>query len=631
MSEKLSNKDMGDQSINGSNTRAMAVSREAAHKELEISYEQAYKMSNSELLEALDAKRAEEAEKAKAAKSIENEAIYSEKDMIEARSELVDLVNDGEFGPDTDVTVLAKLTDKQIVSLIEKYTDPNYQHDTTLLAAALKEVLGQKEAAEGSVKDTPEGNDGDDGSDGEKSDEASDDDEEGDKADPDADTLVMNGGAVEIDSKLNQLNLPQSFVSKAFSRGYSKFINSATGIAAIDFANKFKSKAEDSKEKGNKGRYALYTFIGAAGITGMAMIASKLGAFGSDEIVDQFGGGASGPTGASSSTGETGGASYEPEADQAPDADKPVDQDANYNRYEQNKRDRMSTEGLFDGTDRSPAELDQHVLEKIQNNPSLMAAVMEVRESGNLDKNFSLDDVNNSTSEFSVHGEHGEYSPEGQDAVEDLEESWEKGPQGRLLSDSEVSKIQEKYHLINHGTDAGEFKNAIDNKTYAAGEYDYNPKGGDRIFEKELDNGEKVLVKTNDRDPREDCSNILTKVEKGQDIPSGGTPGEFTPGGDLDGPDGPDGGTPPGPDEPNDEKEDVYVDDNGDVRADGPGKDETQEPAGGQNSDQANDQSGGGTGGSTLPSQGAEQVPNPSNEASQGASGETSNGNVNED
>ncbi len=199
-----------------------------------------------------------------------------------------------------------------------------------------------------------------------------------------------------------------------------------------------------------------------------------------------------------------------------------------YNRSEQHVRDRMSTEGAFDGEKRNVAELDAHVLAKVKNNPSLMAAVLEVRESGNKEGIFSLSDVNNDTRKFSVRGENGEYSTKGEKAVDTLESSWDRGSQGKLLSNSKVSKIMDKYEFINHGTDSGKFKNALDNKTYSAGVFDYRPDLGDRVYEKELGNGEIVYFKVNEKDATRDCLNIQTLRLKGDITTTPGIPG--TPG-----------------------------------------------------------------------------------------------------
>lgn len=222
-------------------------------------------------------------------------------------------------------------------------------------------------------------------------------------------------------------------------------------------------------------------------------------------------------TGETGATGSTGGTEANTDILSAvtnnPDSETPKTGE-DYNRFEQNKRDRMSTEGAFDGTERNAKELDNHVLEKIKNNPSLMASVLEVRESGNKEGSFSLSDVNHDTRKYSVHGDHGEYSAKGEKAIDTLERSWDRGKQGELLSKSEVSKLMDKYEFINHGTDSGEFKNAIDNKTYSAGVFDYRPDLGDRIYAKELGNGETVYFKVNEKDPTRDCLNVQTLREK---------------------------------------------------------------------------------------------------------------------
>lgn len=200
-----------------------------------------------------------------------------------------------------------------------------------------------------------------------------------------------------------------------------------------------------------------------------------------------------------------------------------------YNRSEQHVRDRMSTEGAFDGEKRNLAELDDHVLAKIKNNPSLMAAVLEVRESGNKDASFSLDDVNTDTRKYSVHGEHGQYSGKGQDAQDTLERSWDRGNQGKLLSDSEIKELMSKYIFINHGTNEGEFKNSIDDTTYSAGVFDYRSDLGDEIYAKKLGNGETVYFKVNKKDATRDCLNVQTLILKSDITTTPGTPGTPPP------------------------------------------------------------------------------------------------------
>lgn len=199
-------------------------------------------------------------------------------------------------------------------------------------------------------------------------------------------------------------------------------------------------------------------------------------------------------------------------------ADSSTDKSANYNRNEQNSDDRMSTEGAFDGDDRGPKRLDDHVLAKIENNPTLMAAVLEVRESGSMDANFSLDDVNKDNASYAVGGEHGTYSEKGEKALETLKHTWDNGEQGKLLSQSEVSKLMEHYTFINHGVDAGGYENAIDNKMYGAGAFDYRPDLGDQIYAKELGNGHTVYFKVNEQDPSRDCLNVQTLAPRPEEV-----------------------------------------------------------------------------------------------------------------
>lgn len=185
-----------------------------------------------------------------------------------------------------------------------------------------------------------------------------------------------------------------------------------------------------------------------------------------------------------------------------------------YNRGEDHHRDRMSTEGLFDGSERNSKEIDAHVLAKIKNNPSLAASILEVRQNGSLDNNFSLEDVNERTRQSSVSGRNGEYSDVGENNIETLEESWRNGEQGKLLSEKQVNRMLEKYDFINHGTAEGVFENARDDTTYKAGIFDYRPDLGDQIYRKELGNGHVAFFKVNEQDPSRDCLNVLTLGEK---------------------------------------------------------------------------------------------------------------------
>lgn len=192
--------------------------------------------------------------------------------------------------------------------------------------------------------------------------------------------------------------------------------------------------------------------------------------------------------------------------------------DGDYLRSEGHHRDRMSTEGLFDGTERNSKEIDAHVLEKIKNNPSLMSSVLEVREDGHMDKNFSLEDVNERTRQSATGGNNGEYSDSGEKNLETLEKSWNNGEQGKLLSEKQVNKILEKYEFINHGTSEGKYENAIDDTTYRAGKFDYRPDLGDQIYSKELGNGRVVFFKVNEQDPTRDFLNIQTLVERQEKV-----------------------------------------------------------------------------------------------------------------
>ena len=281
-------------------------------------------------------------------------------------------------------------------------------------------------------------------------------------------------------------------------------------------------------------RKAQIAAVGAAGtMAGVFFFVQTARAAGTEAVdaigLEAFGLGPTGSTGATSETGSTdamgevdpteatGEQKIDPEdkIDTEQSTSGNTDSDGNYNRTELHTRDRMSTEGAFDGTERTAAELDDHVLAKIKNNPSLMSAVLEVRESGNKDANFSLADVNSDTGQFPVHGENGEYSAKGEKAVDTLERSWDRGSQGELLSKSEVSKIMDKYEFINHGTDNGDFKNAIDDRMYDAGKFDYRPDLGDEIYKKKLGNGETVYFKVNEPDPTRDCLNVQTLREKG--------------------------------------------------------------------------------------------------------------------
>jgi hypothetical protein len=174
----------------------------------------------------------------------------------------------------------------------------------------------------------------------------------------------------------------------------------------------------------------------------------------------------------------------------------------------------MSTEGLYDGVERSNTQVDTHVLEKIKNNPSLMASVLEVQESGSKDRNFSLDEVNRDIRSYTEAGQNGEFSEKGHAAEDKLERTWSNGEQGKIMKEAEVRKLLQTHDFINHGTTEGAFENARDDKTYRAGIFDYRPDLGDQVYRKELGNGHVAFFKVNERDPSQDCLNVETLVEK---------------------------------------------------------------------------------------------------------------------
>lgn len=173
--------------------------------------------------------------------------------------------------------------------------------------------------------------------------------------------------------------------------------------------------------------------------------------------------------------------------------------------------DRQADHGLFDGTERNSAETDTHVLQVVENRPSLMAEVLEVHDKGN--KDFSVSDVNhNITAEtHGVGASHGEYSKTGVNDVHKLELSWKAHP-GKILTNTQAHKMLEKYNLINHGTHGVE--GADGTEVFSAGKFDYRPDLGDKIYAKELGNGRTVFFKVNERDPSRDCLNCLTLVKK---------------------------------------------------------------------------------------------------------------------
>lgn len=190
-----------------------------------------------------------------------------------------------------------------------------------------------------------------------------------------------------------------------------------------------------------------------------------------------------------------------------------VDKDGEYHRGEDHVRDRMSTEGAYNDTERTAAEQDQHVLQKIINNPSLLAAATESRENGVKAKNYSLSEVNADIERFTVEGKNGEYSEAGEKAVKTVKESWENGKKLRILSENEVRSLQTKYNLVNHGTAEGQYKNAHDDMVYVAGP-NYRPDLGDQIAIKEFGNGRAMLTKVNEKDPSRDCMNLQLLQEK---------------------------------------------------------------------------------------------------------------------
>ncbi len=198
-------------------------------------------------------------------------------------------------------------------------------------------------------------------------------------------------------------------------------------------------------------------------------------------------------------------------ASSATEEEKPArkDTDKAYDRSEAHVKNRQETEGLFDGTERTSKETDAHVLHKVENNPELMAEVLEVRESGN--KAFSVDDVNKDIDSYTKGADYGDYSATGEKAVNTLQKSWENGKQGKILSENQANKLLDKYNLINHGTRNGAGAN---DEVFSAGRFDYRPELGDKIYAKELGNGRTAFFKVNERDPSRDCLNCLTIEEK---------------------------------------------------------------------------------------------------------------------
>jgi hypothetical protein len=185
-----------------------------------------------------------------------------------------------------------------------------------------------------------------------------------------------------------------------------------------------------------------------------------------------------------------------------------------WNQNEKNIHGRQSSEGFYDGTERTSAKADAHVLHKVENNPTLMAEVLEVRESGN--DNFSVTDVNHDAASYINGAQSGEYNATGVKAVHTLEHSWKNGEPGKILSDNQAQKLLESHNLINHGTHG--------NKVFAAGAFDYRPELGDKIYAKELGNGKTVFFKINDEHPSRDCLNCLTLEKKPPVVETPATP-----------------------------------------------------------------------------------------------------------
>lgn len=452
--------------------------------------------------------------------------------------------------------------------------------------------------------------------------------------------------------------------NKAKAAAFQKAGEINSGVGADNFKARMLSRAEAYDNSGNSLKAKTAVVLGKVGLATAVVLFAKTSRLGEEGVAE-----AAGLFNSESPLGVA--PVIDMNGEDTELTDQPIE--ADYLRSESHEDDRMVTEGAFDSDskERSNKEADRHVLEKIKNNPSLAAAVLEVRESGHMDKNFSLEDVNQDTKAFSVSGENGEYSDKGQKAMETLEKSWKGGEIGSLLSDKEVREMQQKYDFINHGTDEGEYKNAIDDTTYRAGIFDYRPDLGDKIYEKELGNGRTAYFKVNEEDPSRDCLNVQTLSEKSTPnlVEVTATPQQSQGGSEPQPEDGftsnpnttpedaievdnsvgrlpqedkpvedtpaetPQEETPP-PTTTNTPKGEVLVDSQGPastggVTATGPGQPEAQQPAGGQTATEAEQQAGGSPAGSQEVAPGAEQVPKPEAPAT-GAQGETSSGIVSE-
>lgn len=331
---------------------------------------------------------------------------------------------------------------------------------------------------------------------------------------------VIEDEAVTQELVVGRLALIRNRLSALKAAIAIKTGNVLSGNSAENFRKKMYEGADKAEKRGNRLGYAGRRALGAVGLFGAGLVAYRVAAISGHEIGNLF----DIDSAQAAVSGGSGGAAYDPDSVPQNHTVGNRNADLDYLNNEGHHRGRMSTEGLFDGTERTSKEIDAHVLEKVKNNPSLMASVLEVRESGHMDKNFSLDEVNDMTHKSAVGGHNGEYSEFGKKQIDTLEKSWSNGEQGKLLSDKQVKNLLEKYDFINHGTSEGQYENALDDKTFSAGVFDYHPERGDQIYAKELGNGRVVFFKVNEQDASRDCLNIQTLVEKSHSQPSSKLP-----------------------------------------------------------------------------------------------------------
>lgn len=222
-----------------------------------------------------------------------------------------------------------------------------------------------------------------------------------------------------------------------------------------------------------------------------------------DTTTSTRGGGAAAPSEgeASASTAS------KPAGSSSPDSEK-----AGYNKHEAHKMgdqflsSRRFTEGF---EDRTTAENEKLLADLVTNRPGSLAAFREEMLHSN--KDFSVDRVNDRNEAYAVHGKNGTYTETGGRAAEKAREAIEGAREMKFLSSAEVRELQSRFSIRNHGITEGQYKNAVDDRIYDAGEFRLKP--GEKILRVIDKDGKEHLFKCSENEDG-DCLNPLSLEKK---------------------------------------------------------------------------------------------------------------------